>query len=287
MKVTGIPKSKVYEKIDAKSINNNNMDTNVTYGEYLDEQKYIYYYSQSWRNKWEDIKENTHKAIIVPLTSEEINILVEAGRIGIVTLKRPSLFEEELIALEEKINEKITSTEGLFVRINQCSTKDGMYGVNPVFTAREIVNGIITSHRCFYNLKNYTENNIFIVPWDKNWHENGHEWRVFCFKGKITAISQHNLLSIYSLSLEDCETLIPKITKFCQSVISSMREKVPENEGNWVIDVVSFSKEKNIELVELNTFGAELPAGSALFDWNKDYEQLYGKTDFIEMRITK
>ncbi|DBA71757.1 TPA: hypothetical protein ACH3X2_011028 [Trebouxia sp. C0005] len=37
-----------------------------------------------------------------------------------------------------------------------------------------------------------------------------------------------------------------------------------------------------VKLIELNSFGAQLAAGSCLFDWVKDYEMLYGLSNILE-----
>ena len=90
--------------------------------------------------------------------------------------------------------------------------------------------------------------------------------------------------------------LTKNIKIFCSKVINEMSIQVPENPGNWVIDVMINLEDYTvnsdeikfiIELVELNTFGAELPAGSILFSWITDKKILYNTNENItELRIT-
>lgn len=37
----------------------------------------------------------------------------------------------------------------------------------------------------------------------------------------------------------------------------------------------------------MNSFGMEQASGSSLFEWKIDKDQLYGETDFLEIRMVK
>jgi hypothetical protein len=54
--------------------------------------------------------------------------------------------------------------------------------------------------------------------------------------------------------------------------------------SNYTIDLAVV--DSKIYFIELNSFGAEYAAGSALFHWIIDKEILYGNTDRIEFRYT-
>lgn len=46
--------------------------------------------------------------------------------------------------------------------------------------------------------------------------------------------------------------------------------------GNWTVDVVYNFATQTTDLVEVNSFGCELAAGSALFHWTRDKDVMYG-----------
>jgi hypothetical protein len=55
--------------------------------------------------------------------------------------------------------------------------------------------------------------------------------------------------------------------------------------GNWTIDVIYNFKTQITELVEVNSFGCELAAGSALFHWVRDKDVMYGHiAPHVELR---
>lgn len=313
MKITRFLAQDVEKMVYDKECNTNNHHVDFTYGHVLESFEYRKYNQETWRDKWENIPENEHKAeFIVDLTEKEIRVLREACVIGVLTLRRAKHLQEELEEIERKIPIEPNNVKKYFIRTLQSSPKDGKYNEGPFFTAREMVDALITSTRAHYNFDMYpTFNKLYIVPWDDKWtkqvssnknsaNNEPIEFRVFYYYGKMTAISQYNITRVYRLAQmtdEELTQLVKCIEIFCNKVCDSMKSINLTNLGHYVIDVMllplnngsvcsnldAFGK---IELVEINTFGAELPAGSALFHWLKDYEQIYGKKEFIEFRIT-
>jgi hypothetical protein len=56
---------------------------------------------------------------------------------------------------------------------------------------------------------------------------------------------------------------------------------------SYVLDVVVLDDFK-VLLIECNPFGAWMSSGSALFDWDKDYDILYGNTSTtVHIRVLK
>jgi len=51
------------------------------------------------------------------------------------------------------------------------------------------------------------------------------------------------------------------------------------------MDVLYNKGYNNVKIIELNSFGLQMAAGSCLFNWITDYDQLYGKNQNIEIRI--
>lgn len=57
--------------------------------------------------------------------------------------------------------------------------------------------------------------------------------------------------------------------------------------ASYVLDVVILEDNK-VMLIECNPFGAWMSSGSALFDWQKDYDILYGNVGTtVHVRILK
>jgi len=126
---------------------------------------------------------------------------------------------------------------------------------------------------------------LYLVPWNDKWHQpESVEFRVFCYHGKTTAITQYNWAKEIGVNKyrNEIETASREIIRFCEvDVIPHLSN---ETQGNWTIDVVFNFTTKKTELVEVNSFGCELAAGSGLFHWVRDMEVMYGKTGYVEFR---
>ena len=63
-------------------------------------------------------------------------------------------------------------------------------------------------------------------------------------------------------------------------------EKDEVIENGFVFDVVENAQTHEVQLLELNCFGAMTGCGACLFHWIKDAEILYGLREGVEMRVT-
>lgn len=276
---------------------NNHTELDWTYGRILTSTEYREIISHSNRCHWRHLQ-RVDEEIIFTLSQSEISLILEASSSSIHTGRRPLTLLEELDELEKEL----PNIQGrYFCRLDQCSPKDSICGgKKPITSRKELLDVLITSIRCARACRDHlTMNdpaignplNIYLLPWRDDWHQpNAIEYRVFChrqalcYHSRVTAISQYQWPVNQGVgnSSEDClKEVVKTIVMFCEErIIPFLSDKTG---GNWVIDVM-VTDNKKVELVEVNTFGAELAAGSALFAWIPDQSILYSNGDRVEFR---
>ena len=126
---------------------------------------------------------------------------------------------------------------------------------------------------------------LYLSPWREEW-ANWIEFRCFCYRKRITAFSQYVWCRDLGLStwtpeqLAQCAT---NIVRFCEEEVSAKLSD--KTGGHWVIDVILSKEVLAPQFVEVNPFGAELSSGSALFNWVRDKEILYGDGSVVVFRL--
>lgn len=80
-------------------------------------------------------------------------------------------------------------------------------------------------------------------------------------------------------ALAKCAT---NVVRFCETEVVPRLSDLTG--GHWVIDVILPRETLAPEFVEVNPFGAELSSGSALFNWIRDRDILYGDGNEVEFR---
>ena len=246
------------------------------------------------KNKWNHLIPN-NKSIEYHLSSGECKFLYDIGKIwsftgyitpidGLEELKssnesktlarQANTFSREIRDFEDltSLRERIIAVmnpkmEKMFVRLNDCSPKDSNMG--PFYNIDEIIYALGTSERINMALEDAKSEVLYISPWNESWVMNyNYEYRVFVCKRKISAISQYhwykiidhtNLVQHIELIIEFVTNLIPKIDWV----------------NSYTMDVIVVDND-GVELIELNSFGYLLAAGSCCFHWINDYDILYG-----------
>jgi hypothetical protein len=221
-----------------------------------------------------------------------IKWLKQANEISRQTGIFTELYRDEIdnISIElDKLYPNLFSNIGYFVRINNVSLKYGQYKEGPYYSFKQILESIvscISTHTPIYS--DTTELTIYLLDWVVIKPKN--EFRVFVFENKITAISQQNL---YSKLFDEDKTnnnfeleLKQKLDIIVNYFYSTMINKI-----NWInsytFDFAIINSQPY--LIELNSFGKEYAAGSALFHWILDENVLYNRfetNDLIEFRYT-
>lgn len=117
------------------------------------------------------------------------------------------------------------------------------------------------------------------------------EFRCFVKKGIITAISQYYWTEYYS-ELQNQEEFIRDT--ICQFFDGDVKDAITELYPDCVMDVVLWKnsgrdthKDLGVFIIELNPFGGSLVTCSSLFNWELDYDILYGITKTPEIRLRK
>lgn len=187
-----------------------------------------------------------------------------------------------------------------FARLDTCSLKDAIIGLGPITVICDICTRLATSARATKGLRDLREgkpgypSSLFLFPW-RDEVRTEQEYRVFCPPGtRIVAISQYRWhqpwyhrdvptdeqVEIAEKLVHGCEELYDQILKHA----GDERDEVTEN--GFVFDVVENPQTYEVQLLELNCFGAMTGCGACLFHWIKDADMLYGLREGVEVRVT-
>ena len=216
----------------------------------------------------------------------ECEILAKAAQVGILTKEYPMLYQDELQLVEDKLQP--LPAPPYFARLSRCSTKGGKGGVGPFHTARQIVAALVTSYRCMSVFERLEPFGLYLLPFRPHF-DCDKEFRVFVHNHKMTAISQYN-------EAEDCcwgrqsDADMQQLAKHAAVLLDNTLKEAAELNvalpDCFTFDIFCHADQNfAVELIELNSFGAQMAAGSCLFDWIQDYDILYGLSDVLELRL--
>lgn len=215
--------------------------------------------------------------------------LLEADQIGLQTRKFPESYREELDDLLNDYNMD-DFEEPMFVRTENVSLKSGQHGVGPYKNLKMIMESLVTcrpTHTPFNKtgLKDYTDDiEIYLFKWNEKITEDGlREFRVFVYNNNITCISQQNLYTANTLLQNN-----PELIKVYVDAIVEYHKKHIQNKlgyDSYSLDM-SIIDELDVYFIEINCFGKEYAAGSALFHWIDDEEKMYSDGSTIYFRYT-
>lgn len=237
----------------------------------------VHHYSISDAISFFDRFRNNCKYQVINLDKNICNNILKIANIGIHTNKIPeSLIDEFNEVVHYLENNKIVSNNGIFVRLNSYSPKDGKYGTNLLMNWYNVVEQLCTSKRVFYDMK---RDNclLYCFEYNNDW-KNGIEFRVYIVDNEIRAISQydfyHQIDNNYNWN-DVCD----KIQNFCHDIIQHDQNHDNIIKGTLVIDVVIYD-----DIIELIEFNSLQRCGSCLFDWKKDINIFLGNEE-PEFRI--
>lgn len=201
-------------------------------------------------------------------------------------MKFPAAFEDELNLLCEQLTydrDIFLSDTKYFVRSDFVSLKCGQHGVGPYTSLKCIVESLVTCSASHTPIRPTTKKiNLYLIPWVSISPER--EYRVFVCEGKITAISQQHLYSVYESRDRVKDANI--ITSYFDTSIKVALDHIP----SFVMDIAVLDDD-TAYFIEVNPFGAEYSSGSSLFGWIEDRDILYGahrgdSDDTIYLRYT-
>jgi len=276
-----------FDNLSQKNINNNNNPIEIIPSEY-DKVYNLNYETEVARTnlvRWKNII-NYPIIFEYTFTKSDIDILKRSCNIGIISGRIPLLYKEELEIIIKNLNKIMLTYDseyGWFVRFNRASPKDGV-ATFPLMTPEHVIRQIVTSKRALQCLSN-DDATMYFCKFDPLWNSE-RELRVFIYDGNITGISQYvcsDISDIFSImSNEQISTIadnsISSINMILQKLVIAFGTK------SFVCDIY-VNEDLSVRIIEFNSFGYWLAAGSCLFNWKSDYEKLYNKNDNIYFRI--
>lgn len=245
---------------------------------------YEYTIDQSSTNKWIDLFKSDYIKITID-NPQHIYLCKLANKVGQVTGNIPNLFIEDMEEIFVNYGKDIFGVTGFFVKVNNVSLKYGKHGLGPYYNMRSIIESCVTCIKGHTPIRwNTTQLDIYLIPWVKV--EPNNEFRVFVYKNKITAISQQNLYSVLynDISIQEIPNKLTIILDYFNNVVT--------NKINWISNYTyDFAIVDNKPyFIEMNCFGKEYAAGSALFHWILDEKILYNSfengNNIVEFRYT-
>ena len=173
----------------------------------------------------------------------------------------------------------LTSTsQGWFVRTSACSTKDSQSdgGAGPHFCLENALLSLFASERVHVSMKDYTNDvKVYLVPFDSTVTV-AREMRVFVYKHQVTAISQYDVYNDDSILCAMSDAQLAEVAELVNVFhCKNVRDVWIEHGGidSYVMDV-EYDQGGVVRLMELNSFGAEMAAASALFHWVRDANEI-------------
>lgn len=182
------------------------------------------------------------------------------------------LYDDELDEfLKDNSYPDIFNGTKYFVRTENVSLKRGQHGAGPYCDIRKIIESAVSA------IKGHTpmESNeliFYLSPWVSI----KREFRVFVCECRITAISQQKLYNV--LDMGNHQDNVDTIISYFERYIKERITHVSSYSYDFAIIGSNIYNEERPYFIEMNSFGAEYPAGSSLFHWIYDREILYGLT---------
>ena len=201
---------------------------------------------------------------------------------------------------------ELLANDDFFVRLDGCSPKDGQ-GPSRPRTLKHVITKLVTSVRAWRALeetlqgRNEQKARLYLLPFRPHMNPD-REYRVFCPPKtgvhRIAAISQYRWGQPWKGGnvgeqseqtsqrvLEGTKQLHRNIVRHSETLREDGKAWVMENfvKDGFTFDV--FDTGEEIQLVEVNPFGAMSGCGSCLFHWIRDGEVLYGKRGEVEFRV--
>ncbi|KPM36915.1 hypothetical protein AK830_g9659 [Neonectria ditissima] len=243
----------------------------------------------------------------VCLSPSQAKLLVDAAAGSIITGELNRAYKEDI---HEEIVPALSAlhfpAEGLFMRLDGCSPKDGrrrVPGRLSLHSIDDILLCLTTSQRARNDMLKSLESHsatveITFLPFDDRMASK-REYRVYCSPGKgaITAVSQycwHKPWAYSGLKTEAMSMVVDTIWEGIKGIHQQILADLDANseldnlllKQGYSFDVFYDEESETSELVELNVFGARSGCGSCLFHWIQDLALLYGDEQEVEFRAT-
>lgn len=230
------------------------------------------------------------------LTPPQTQLILDASQASLHTRELNRLYAEELADLKSAFNSLSFPPEGFFLRLDECSPKDGVRGIAPLKSAEQIILRLTTSHRATNAMIRQRDKNggfveLVFLPYNGKM-DTAKEFRVFCAPpdGRITGVSQYKWHKPSFLTRKAPGEISRIVDTIMQDILRIHKEIMAEVgsdrggamdklllEQGFTFDVMFDEISQRCALIELNSFGARSGCGSCLFHWLRDMEVLHGK----------
>eukprot|EP00734_Pompholyxophrys_sp_LG126_P000188 Pompholyxophrys_sp_v1_NODE_34_length_3454_cov_2.369520.p1 type:complete len:295 gc:universal NODE_34_length_3454_cov_2.369520:2398-1514(-) len=229
---------------------------------------------------------------VIDLDNESLKWMSDAVKRqnGLVVSKFPDEFVPNLDQTCNRYKHTMIQGENKkwFVRTDSVSLKEGIHGVGPYNNIRAIIESMVTSkptHRPFIPGEPCR---IYLLKWLDIDIEK--EFRVFVYRGEVTAISAQRLERVnkWLSSMDDHEIyeIIDKIVQFNREYVAPklVSPTLRSDELNYVMDMCLLGDTLEPYFIEINSFGAHYGTGSGLYHWIYDHDTLH-ESDPVELRF--
>ncbi|KAH8803091.1 hypothetical protein F5884DRAFT_495874 [Xylogone sp. PMI_703] len=236
-----------------------------------------------------------NKIQTISLSPSQARLLLAASQSSLHTRELNRMYAEELADdIAPSFSKLIFPTEGLFLRLDACSPKDGVGTTKPLRTVDEIILRLTTSHRAVKAITGMLNRDVplidlFFLPYN-NRMRTDLEFRVFCAPpfARITGVSQyrwHQPSVFRDRPMDEVDAVLKKILEGIKQTREEILDEARTGRGGeldtlvpkqgFTFDVMYDEPTGKISLIELNSFGARSGCGSCLFHWIRDRNVLY------------
>lgn len=230
-------------------------------------------------NGWKELKLSERTLAILKKFND---IGWRCGRLAIPSDSETDNFDELWSCVDELSESNLFDGTRWFFRFSRNSPKDGMPSF-PVVSEYDVLEKVVTSARASFALEHGNDTLYFRKFRDTI--EVCNEFRVFIHKQKITAISTYvSEFTDFTMLPDDqlCQ-IADKMHEYWQNL--EFLDVLPDSytmDLHVPDDVLTHD---SIYLIEFNSFGYHMAAGSCLFDWIDDYDSIYSDGEKIVFRL--
>lgn len=211
----------------------------------------------------------------------------------------------------DDLEDLLRGNQRFFVRLDTCSLKDALVGEGYIKDVKDLWTRLATSARGMSGVGSLRDSDMsmpiymYLFPWRADMRTEL-EYRVYCppplaegndpgksAEAKIAAISQYNWHTpwYHASADNEHECIVQRLLKSCPVLFKNimahpaMIEHQLKSRG-FVFDVIEDPLTQDVQLIELNDFGAMTGCGACLFHWVGDAKLLYGLVEKVEVRVT-
>ena len=258
---------------DVNTLDKIRYNTNNNYAEGCQPCDYSDVLSSTKTSTWINLFKN-YESIYIDLKSVRASWLKDANKIGIHTGVFPHAFDEERDQLAQSLSQEyknIFNGTQYFVRTETVSLKCGQHKAGPYVSMRKVLESLVTCMSGHSPLSDTLGGlTLYFIPWEKlSLHR---EYRGFVYENKLTALSQQHLYCLCDRTGAERDPQI--IVDYYYSV---MRQRI-SHVYCYTFDIAVL-EDNTPYFIELNSFGSEYAAGSALFGWEQDRDVLYNNSN--------